>query len=1455
MAGEMLPPVVAQLLLDLVPFSEGAARAKAEGRELAGSLDASLGSMDGLAGSADAAGASLERTGTAAGAARGDLAAMAASGDAAAGSLDRVTAASTEAAGSQAKVAESAGLMGAGAAKGAREVKAAEQDAETHSGGFSSRVSSMFKGLGNTMGSFGIPFAGSVSKMGEDVAKAETQGHGFTAALTNVGKVATFVGGTALVGVGVESIKAAENFSRSMELIRTQAGGTQNEVENLKGSVLSLAGEVATSPDELSAGLFHLESQGLRGAKAMETLKYAAEGAKVGQANLEDVTNALGGVIASKIGGVHSYSEAMGDLNATVGAGDMRMQDLASAMGTGIATSAAVAGLKLKDVSAALAVFGDNNMRGSKAAIYLRQAIMSMMAPSKAATTALEQLGIKQGELAGDMRSGGLLKTVEDLKSHLQSSGMTAVQTGEIIAHALGGVKSATGMEILINQLGRLKEKYKDVEGGAHGFAGAWQMTTQQAKVGMEKLTASIDALAIRFGEVLIPVTEHVASVFAEVVNWFAKGSPVALALAAAIGGPLVAAMIVWATTATAAGIANVAAWVATQAAAVASGAETAAIAALYVADWLGMAAGAVASAAVQVGAWVAVGAAATAAFIAENVATLGIAAGIALLVAGAVFLATHWSEVWGTIKSVVGAAVNFIKAHLPLILLALAPLTGGLSLVALAAIELYQHWQSVWGAIESVTDTVVDAIKNAIAAAWGAVESVFETVWNAIRAYYEAVWGIYRTIVTTAVAVIRSVIETAWNTIRSVTQTVWNAIRSVIETVLSQIVSLVSSGLAAVVHFFTGLPGRIVGALGSLAHKLFEVGQHAIEGLLHGIEAVAGKVTGFISKLAGDVVSLPAKLLGIKSPSKVFESYGWAIGEGLAKGINNSAHLVQSAMSNVVTMVNAAMSKVLTGSAVNAATNPGYGVGGGGSVEQDILKTAMAHGLSANAAAGMVGNAAQESSLSPSAGGGGLYQMSGYPSADSAGSAMQQTIEAIKLMGPAVVRAMNKAHSAAEAAVIMETMWEKPAGSQPGETATTNNRPHREQAAEEAVRHIKGAVETAVPVSAAGALKGTVEHTTPVVGEMSLKRAIEITDAHKAKRGVQTTIESAEAKKAAEVVKHAIETAKLNVAELKKVLSSAFSEFAKDAEKLFKMTLAKGGAKAKELEGLEASHGEDERAKAVTAAEAGLVTARTEATELEANARTKLADAEAKLAIAKRRNAHSAETISAEETLASARHEAEAAPAAARAKLLAAEEALNNARYAVKVAALKKEAAAEEAAIAHENSAKEAAFHSALHQLEQHLAHGRTSTNRAMHDIEGLLRHYGVTFGVVGKDAGEAWVKQFEKAIRKAALDSGALSAEIRHDLAIGLKIPGLAQGGIVTSPTLAVVGEAGPEAVIPLSGLSIDQPSPLPLSGAAGTRQVTNNFNVTNYSPERVLPQNLVELSLLLRPMLQGI
>jgi hypothetical protein len=55
---------------------------------------------------------------------------------------------------------------------------------------------------------------------------------------------------------------------------------------------------------------------------------------------------------------------------------------------------------------------------------------------------------------------------------------------------------------------------------------------------------------------------------------------------------------------------------------------------------------------------------------------------------------------------------------------------------------------------------------------------------------------------------------------------------------------------------------------------------------------------------------------------------------------------------------------------------------------------------------------------------------------------------------------------------------------------------------------------------------------------------------------------------------------------------------------------------------------------------------------------------------------------------------------------------------------------------------------------------------------------------------------------------------------------IPMLAAGGIVTGPTLAMIGEAGPEAVIPLDRMS--------QMGGGGT---TVNINVNGGDPNAVV------------------
>ncbi len=92
------------------------------------------------------------------------------------------------------------------------------------------------------------------------------------------------------------------------------------------------------------------------------------------------------------IKGTENMSEAMGILDATIGQGNMRMDGLVAALGTGILPTAKAFGLSLKDVGAALATLTDNGMGADEAATRLRMTISLMGAPSKKAADALKTI-------------------------------------------------------------------------------------------------------------------------------------------------------------------------------------------------------------------------------------------------------------------------------------------------------------------------------------------------------------------------------------------------------------------------------------------------------------------------------------------------------------------------------------------------------------------------------------------------------------------------------------------------------------------------------------------------------------------------------------------------------------------------------------------------------------------------------------------------------------------------------------------------------------------------------------------------------------------------------------------------------------------------------------------------------------------------------------------------------
>ena len=385
--------------------------------------------------------------------------------------------------------------------------------------GFAARFKAML-GSGAAMISGIVPGMEAEGAAAGDAAGTDA-GEGFSK------RFAAILGGADLmemaVGAAAIAVPAllADKFQAAMTRIVTQAGVAASALGPLEQGVLNLAGEVGESPDSLAAALYHVESSfqsvGITGANALKLLQIGAEGARVGGSDLVDTQNALDVTIKSNIGGVTSYSQAMGALNAIVGSGDMTMQNLADAMSSGIMPIAKSYGQTIDDVGAVLATFGDMNIRGAKAATDLRMSMQALASPVATGDTALAHIGLTMTSLGTTMRNQGIVAAVTEFVQHLEASKVPVNDWGQYVTDIFGK-KAGVGIAVLVGQLANLQSKIPDIEHGANDFASAWATTQATVSQRLKELESGFEALGTRIGMAILPAVSAIAGGIASIL-------------------------------------------------------------------------------------------------------------------------------------------------------------------------------------------------------------------------------------------------------------------------------------------------------------------------------------------------------------------------------------------------------------------------------------------------------------------------------------------------------------------------------------------------------------------------------------------------------------------------------------------------------------------------------------------------------------------------------------------------------------------------------------------------------------------------------------------------------------------------------------------------------------------------------------------------------------------------
>lgn len=357
-------------------------------------------------------------------------------------------------------------------------------------------------------------------RINADTTAAE-QGIGGIASLLGSGGVLALgaaAAAAAVAGIGVASTKMAGDFQAGMTSLVTGAGESEANLKLVSAGILNLAVATGTSTKQLTDGLYMIESAGYHGQAGLDVLKAAAEGAKVGNADLGTVADATTTIMKDFGNTGISASGAVNTLVATVANGKTHMADLAGALSQ-ILPTASAAHVGLNDAMGAMATMTGEGVDAANAATYLRQTMLALAAPSSSAKKALADVGLSSADVAAEMQTSlpGALKMITDAvgKKFPEGSAGYVNALKEISggSRQMQGVLDLTGQHMTTFQtnVGGISDAVKK---GGSSITG-WSQVQGDFNQKMSVLSETVQTLMIRLGTKLLPVAGDLADLLA----------------------------------------------------------------------------------------------------------------------------------------------------------------------------------------------------------------------------------------------------------------------------------------------------------------------------------------------------------------------------------------------------------------------------------------------------------------------------------------------------------------------------------------------------------------------------------------------------------------------------------------------------------------------------------------------------------------------------------------------------------------------------------------------------------------------------------------------------------------------------------------------------------------------------------------------------------------------------
>lgn len=254
------------------------------------------------------------------------------------------------------------------------------------------------------------------------------------------------------------------------------------------------------------------------------------------------------------------------------------------------------------------------------------------------------------------------------------------------------------------------------------------------------------------------------------------------------------------------------------------------------------------------------------------------------------------------TIAPVLSTIVSNIGQTMSVIATAVTPVINNIAALIQAVLPAIQSAFQIWGTyiqgvinavfpfIQTIVTSVMNVVNAIITTVLAAINGDWSGVWEGIQNIVSSVWNGIQSIVSGAINAVSGVISSVLSGISGIFSSVWDGIKGAVSSAWSGITSAVSSGVSSMMNFITSIPSRIMGVFSGAGSWLLSAGQNIIQGLINGITNAIGGAISAVKDAVGGIIDGAKSLLGIASPSKVFDrEIGRMIPAGLGRGVSEN--------------------------------------------------------------------------------------------------------------------------------------------------------------------------------------------------------------------------------------------------------------------------------------------------------------------------------------------------------------------------------------------------------------------------------------------------------------------------------------------------------------------------------------------------------------------------------------